>query len=113
MDFQMTLSLTENAAHKILSLIEEESSPTPQMFRIMVSGGGCAGFQYGFSLDAVIHEDDRVFEDKGVTLVVDDASLSLLEGVEINYVEELIGSSFQIKNPNASSSCGCGSSFSI
>ena len=109
----MTLSLTENAARKILSLIEEESSSTPHMFRIMVSGGGCAGFQYGFSLDDAIHEDDIVFEDKGVTVAVDGASLALIEGSQIDYVEELIGSSFQIKNPNASSSCGCGSSFSI
>ncbi len=113
MDFQMTLTLTENAALKIRSLIEEEIDSSPQMFRIMVSGGGCAGFQYGFSLDDKAHEDDLVFEDKGVTVVVDEASLALLEGSQIDYVEELIGSSFQIKNPNASSSCGCGSSFSI
>jgi len=109
----MTLTLTENAARKILSLIEEETSSAPQMFRVMVSGGGCAGFQYGFSLDEKVQEDDLVFEDKGVSVAVDEASLSLIEGSQIDYVEELIGSSFQIKNPNASSSCGCGSSFSI
>ncbi len=109
----MTVTLTENAAKKILSLIEEESSPTPPKFRIMISGGGCAGFQYGFSLDYSSHDDDTVFEDKKVTLVVDEASLPFLEGAEIDFVEELIGASFQIKNPNASSSCGCGSSFSI
>jgi iron-sulfur cluster insertion protein len=109
----MTLTLTENAALKIRSLIKEESSSASQMFRIMVSGGGCAGFQYGFSLDNTVHEDDLVFEDKGITVAVDEASLTLLEGSQIDYVEELIGSSFQIKNPNASSSCGCGSSFSI
>lgn len=73
---QMTLTLTENAALKILNLIKEESIATPQMFRITVSGGGCAGFQYGFSLDDAVHEDDIVFEDQGVTVAVDEASLS-------------------------------------
>ena len=107
------MTLTESAARKILSLIQEEKSTTPLMFRIMVSGGGCSGFQYGFSLDSESQEDDRFFEDKGVTVVVDEASLNLLEGSQLDYVEELIGSSFQIKNPNATASCGCGSSFSI
>ena len=109
----MTITLTENAAHRILDLIKEESSSSPPMFRIMVSGGGCAGFQYSFSLDNIPHEDDHIFEEKGVKIMVDDASLPLLEGVEIDYVEELIGSSFRINNPNASSACGCGNSFSI
>lgn len=109
----MTLTLTENASRKILSLIQEESSSIPLMFRIMVSGGGCAGFQYSFSLDHIVHEDDHAFEDKGVKIAVDDASLPLLKGVEVDYVEELIGSSFRIKNPQASASCGCGNSFSI
>jgi iron-sulfur cluster insertion protein len=109
----MAITLTENAAHKILSLMKEEQSSSPLMFRIMVSGGGCSGFQYGFSLDSESHEDDRLFEDKGVAVAVDEASLALLEGAQIDYVEELIGSSFQIKNPNATTSCGCGSSFSI
>ncbi len=109
----MAIILTENAAHKILSLIKEEQASTPLMFRIMVSGGGCSGFQYGFSLDSESHEDDHLFGDKGVTVVVDEASLALLEGSQLDYVEELIGSSFQIKNPNATASCGCGSSFSI
>lgn len=109
----MTITLTENASRKILSLIKEESSSNPLMFRIMVLGGGCAGFQYSFSLDNMSHEEDHVFEDKGIKVVVDDASLPLLDGVEIDYVEELIGSSFRIKNPHASTSCGCGNSFSI
>ncbi|MBI2707205.1 MAG: iron-sulfur cluster insertion protein ErpA [Proteobacteria bacterium] len=109
----MTLKLTENAAHKILNLIQEEFSSTPLMFRVMVSGGGCSGFQYGFSLDNKRQEEDLVFEEHGVAVVVDEASLTLLEGAQIDYVEELIGASFQIKNPNASSSCGCGNSFSI
>jgi len=109
----MTLKLTENAAHKVLSLIQEESSSTPLMFRVMVSGGGCSGFQYGFSLDDKRQGDDQIFEEHGVAVVVDEASLAFLEGAHIDYVEELIGASFQIKNPNASSSCGCGNSFSI
>ena len=109
----MTVTLTENAALKILSLIKEEASPLSLMFRITVSGGGCSGFQYGFSLDGTSQDEDHFFEDKGVRIVVDDASLPLIEGAEIDYVEELIGASFQIKNPNASSSCGCGNSFSV
>jgi len=109
----MTLQLTENAARKVLSLIQEESSSTPLMFRVMVSGGGCSGFQYRFSLDDKRQETDHVFEEHGVAVVVDEASLPFVEGAQIDYVEELIGASFQIKNPNASSSCGCGNSFSI
>ena len=109
----MTIKLTESAAHQILTLIAEESSSSSLMFRVLVSGGGCSGFQYTFSLDEANEEDDCVFEDKGVKLAVDSASLPLLEGAEIDYVEELIGASFQIKNPNATSSCGCGNSFSI
>ncbi len=108
----MTLMLTENAARKIASLIQEDPNPAA-MFRVMVSGGGCSGFQYGFSLDNTRQEDDHVFEDKGVTVVIDEASLGLLAGAHIDYVEELIGASFQIKNPNATSSCGCGNSFAI
>jgi len=107
------LTVTESAARKISSLIKEELSSTPLMFRIMVSGGGCSGFQYNFSLDKASHDADHVFEDKGISIVVDDASLPFLEGVEVDYVEELIGASFLIKNPNASSSCGCGNSFSV
>lgn len=107
------LTLTENAAKKILSLINQEESPSLFGFRVMVSGGGCSGFQYSFSLDNAFHEDDITFEDKGVRIVIDEASLALIEGSEVDYVEELIGASFNIKNPNASSSCGCGSSFSI
>lgn len=109
----MGIKLTESAAKKIKSLIVEEKSTSPLMFRVMISGGGCAGFQYSFSLDKHKNEDDCAFEDKGVTVVIDEASLSLVDGSEVDFVEELIGSSFQIKNPNASSSCGCGSSFSI
>lgn len=109
----MTLTLTDNAVKKICSLITEEKSANPLRFRVMVSGGGCAGFQYNFSLDSALNDDDQIFEKKGVSVVIDEASLPLVAGAEIDYVEELIGASFQIKNPNASSSCGCGSSFSL
>jgi len=109
----MTLSLTESAAQKILSLMKEDPQGTAPLFRVMVSGGGCSGFQYSFSLDDVRHKDDHIFEEQGVSIIIDEASLPLLEGAQIDYVEELIGASFQIKNPNASSSCGCGNSFSL
>jgi iron-sulfur cluster insertion protein len=109
----MILTLTENAIRKISSLIEEENSTAPVMFRIMISGGGCSGFQYGFSLDHESNEDDSIFEENGVKVVVDEASLPLVEGAQIDYVEELIGASFVVKNPNASTSCGCGNSFSV
>lgn len=109
----MALTLTENAAQQILTLIKEESNADSWMFRVTVSGGGCSGFQYGFSLDNASREDDHIFEDHSVVIVVDEESLPFLEGSEIDYVEELIGASFRIKNPNANASCGCGSSFSV
>jgi len=83
------------------------------MLRIGVSGGGCSGFQYGISLDDTIGDEDRVFEDQGIRLVIDQTSLDLLDGATVDFVEDLVGSSFQIKNPNATSTCGCGSSFSV
>ncbi len=107
------ITLTENAAKKILSLIKGEPKASSWMFRVLVSGGGCSGFQYNFSLDDTRHEDDQVLTEHGVEVVIDEASAALLAGAQIDYVEELIGASFQIKNPNASSSCGCGNSFSI
>jgi iron-sulfur cluster insertion protein len=83
------------------------------MFRVMISGGGCSGFQYHFSLDHQVNADDQMFEEKGVNVVIDEASLPLMEGAQLDYMEELIGSSFVMKNPNASTSCGCGNSFSV
>ena len=109
----MLLTLTENAAKKIACLIKAETTTSAWMFRVLVSGGGCSGFQYNFSLDDKRHPDDKVFTEHGVEVVIDEASAALLAGAQIDYVEELIGASFQIKNPNASSSCGCGNSFSI
>ncbi len=106
------LTITESAARRVAELMKAESGEG-LMLRVAVSGGGCSGFQYGFSFDDTLGEDDRTFQRDGVTVVVDDLSLDLLAGSEIDFVEELIGSSFQIRNPNASSSCGCGSSFAI
>jgi iron-sulfur cluster insertion protein len=104
--------VTENAARRIAMLKEQESAGD-SFLRIAVSGGGCSGFQYGLSFDDQRNEDDVVFERDGVGVVVDEVSLDLLNGAEVDFVEDLMGASFQIKNPNAASSCGCGNSFSI
>ena len=106
------LSLTAQAAARVASLRQAQGNEK-LMLRIAVSGGGCSGFQYGFSLDDTIRDDDLTFERDGVKVVVDEVSMDLLGGAEIDFVEEMIGSSFQIRNPNASSSCGCGTSFSL
>jgi iron-sulfur cluster insertion protein len=107
-----TVGLTETAARRVAALAAAEGN-TALMLRLAVSGGGCAGFQYGFSLDDSLQPDDRVFERDGIKLVVDNTSLELLAGSEVDYVEDLVGSYFKVSNPNASSSCGCGSSFSV
>ncbi len=106
------ISLSANAARRIAWMIEQEAE-SGLMLRVAVSGGGCSGFQYGFSFDDTVNPDDRTIERDGVTAVVDEASLALLAGSEVDYVEDLVGASFQVKNPNAASSCGCGASFSI
>jgi iron-sulfur cluster insertion protein len=104
--------LTENAVRRIDVLRTQENAENA-FLRIAVSGGGCSGFQYGLSFDDQRNEDDFVFERDGVGIVVDEASLGLLNGAEVDFVEDLMGASFQIRNPNAASSCGCGNSFSI
>ncbi len=104
--------LTESAARRIATLKAEENGANA-LLRIAVSGGGCSGFQYGLSFDDQRNEDDFVFERDGVGIVIDDVSLGLLDGAEVDFVEDLMGASFQIRNPNAASSCGCGNSFSI
>ena len=103
---------TDSAAAKVADLIAEEGNPDLKL-RVFVQGGGCSGFQYGFTFDDTRNEDDLVFERDGLKLVVDETSLDLLVGAEVDFVEDLVGSSFQVRNPNASSSCGCGSSFSL
>ena len=104
--------LTENAARRIAILRDQEQAENA-FLRISVSGGGCSGFQYGFAFDEQRNADDFVFERNGVAVVVDDVSLGLLSGAELDFVEDLMGASFQVHNPNAASSCGCGNSFSI
>ena len=104
--------ITDNAARRI-ALLKRQEEAGGAFLRITVSGGGCSGFQYGLGFDAERNPDDFVFEKGGVAVVVDDTSLDLLNGAEVDFVEDLMGASFQIKNPNAASSCGCGNSFSI
>jgi iron-sulfur cluster insertion protein len=104
--------LSESAARRIKVLKDSEGNPG-LMLRLQVSGGGCSGFSYGFSLDANRNEDDHLFEEHGVAVLIDETSLDLLAGSTIDYVEELVGSAFAVKNPNASSTCGCGSSFAV
>jgi iron-sulfur cluster insertion protein len=105
------VSLTISAAERVQSLIAIEGKPN-LMLRLAVSGGGCSGFQYGITLDDKVNEDDVVSEQHGVKLVVDETSMSFLDGTELDFVEDMMGASFQFRNPNATSTCGCGSSFS-
>jgi iron-sulfur cluster insertion protein len=106
------VTLTESAARRIAVLKEQEN--TPQAFlRLAVSGGGCSGFQYGFSFDDERHDDDLIFARGDVQVVIDEVSLELVKGAEVDFVEDLMGAYFQVKNPNAASSCGCGNSFSV
>src|SRR5690348_15721590 len=102
--------LTESAAKRIAWLQGQEEHKG-LMLRIAVSGGGCSGFQYGFTFDDTRRDDDQVFERDGASVVIDEVSLDLLNGAEIDYVEDMIGSAFAIKNPQAKTSCGCGNSF--
>ncbi len=102
---------TDAAASKVKELIEEEGNADLKL-RVFVTGGGCSGFQYGFTFDEVANDDDTTLEKNGVMLLVDPMSYQYLVGAEIDYTEGLEGSQFVIKNPNASSTCGCGSSFS-
>jgi len=106
------LVFTDSAASKVRELIEEESNDKLKL-RVYVSGGGCSGFQYGFTFDENIEEGDTALEKAGVTLVVDPMSIQYLTGAEIDYVEGIEGAQFVIRNPNASTTCGCGSSFSV
>jgi iron-sulfur cluster insertion protein len=109
---QDPLLFTDNAANKVKQLIEEEGNSELKL-RVFVSGGGCSGFQYGFTFDEVANEDDTVMNKNGVQLLIDPMSFQYLVGAEIDYTEGLEGSQFVIKNPNATTTCGCGSSFSV
>lgn len=105
------LLFTESAAAKVKELIEEEGNSALKL-RVFVQGGGCSGFQYGFTFDEAVNEDDTQMVKGGVTLLIDAMSLQYLVGAEIDYKEGLDGAQFVIKNPNATTTCGCGSSFS-
>jgi len=110
-DMPAPLVFTDSAANKVRELIEEEGNPGLKL-RVFVSGGGCSGFQYGFTFDESSNEDDTAMEKNGVTLLIDAMSYQYLVGAEIDYQENAEGAQFVIKNPNAASTCGCGSSFS-
>ncbi len=107
-----SLVFTDAAAAKVSDLIEQEDN-SDLMLRVFISGGGCSGFQYGFTFEEMAATDDLSYENQGVTLIVDPTSIQYLVDAEIDYKEDLEGSRFVIRNPNAATTCGCGSSFSV
>ena len=106
------IMFTDAAAQKVAQLIQEEDNPE-LMLRVFISGGGCSGFQYGFTFDDAVEDGDSSIKNQGVTLLVDPMSVQYLMGAEIDYKEDLQGAQFVIRNPNASTTCGCGSSFAV
>jgi iron-sulfur cluster assembly accessory protein len=108
---EMTVRLTERAAHRIAEIAAGEGSPA--VMRLSVEGGGCSGFQYRFDLPSEPADDDTIVETGSAKLVVDAVSLPYLLGAEVDFVDDLIGSSFKVQNPNATASCGCGTSFAL
>ena len=108
----LLINFTDNAVNKVKQLIEEESNSDLKL-RVFISGGGCSGFQYGFTFDEIVNDDDFVIEKNGVSFLVDNISYQYLIDAEIDYVDNLEGAQFTIKNPNAKTTCGCGSSFSV
>ncbi len=106
------IEVTPSAAEKIKDVLAEENNPSTKL-RMFVQGGGCSGFQYGFTLDDVQNEDDFVIEKEGVEILVDSMSYQYIAGATVDYKDDLTGSQFVIQNPNAQSTCGCGSSFSV
>lgn len=107
----MPVTVSARAARQIAKIIAAEARP--MMLRLAVTGGGCSGFQYNFALDDAQADDDLVVEEGGVKVLIDSTSLEFLKGAEIDYVDDLIGAAFKVNNPNAASSCGCGTSFSV
>lgn len=110
-EMPVPLVFSDSAANKVKALIDEEGNAELKL-RVFVTGGGCSGFQYGFTFDEAVNEDDTAMQKNGVTLLIDPMSLQYLTGAEIDYQENVEGAQFVIKNPNATSTCGCGSSFS-
>jgi iron-sulfur cluster insertion protein len=108
----VTVEVTDSASAKVKALVAEEGNDALKL-RVFVTGGGCSGFQYGFSFDDEIAEDDSLFDKNGITVVVDPLSYQYLVGATVDYMEGLEGSRFVVNNPNASTTCGCGASFSI
>lgn len=106
------ITITENVDTKVAEILQEENEPNIGL-RVFVQGGGCSGMQYGFALETEQNEDDFIIEQQGVKYLVDAMSMQYLQGATIDYKEDLEGANFVIKNPNAQTSCGCGSSFSI
>lgn len=106
------LNFTDAAAAKVSKLIEQEGNAALKL-RVYISGGGCSGFQYGFTFDEDVQDGDTAIENGGVTLLIDPMSVQYLTGAEIDYEENLAGAQFIIRNPNATTTCGCGSSFSV
>lgn len=111
-NFMELVTITESALAKVADLLAEENNPNLKL-RTFVQGGGCSGFQYGFTFDEEQNEDDFVIEKGTVKLLIDSMSLQYLQGATIDYKEDVMGSQFSIKNPNATTTCGCGSSFSV
>jgi iron-sulfur cluster insertion protein len=106
------ITVTQTASEKIKSILSEENNPDLKL-RMFVQGGGCSGFSYGFTLDDVKEEDDWDIEDNGVHVLIDTMSAQYLQGATVDYIDDLTGSQFTIKNPNATTTCGCGSSFGV
>ena len=110
-DTQEPVTLSARAAKRVAEILKAETDPV--MLRVAVTGGGCSGFQYNYTLDDVRLDDDLVIAKDGATVLVDPVSLEFLKGSEIDFTDDLIGAAFKIVNPNAQSSCGCGTSFSV
>lgn len=111
-DIPTPLTFTNAAASKVSGLIEDEQNPNLKL-RVYITGGGCSGFSYGFTFDETQNDDDTIVQKEGVTLLVDSMSFQYLVGAKIDYLEDLQGARFVIENPNATTTCGCGSSFSV
>ena len=107
----LPVTVSARAAKQIAKIVAAEAKP--MMLRLSVSGGGCSGFQYNFTLDDKVTDDDLVIPEGGIKVLIDSTSLEFLKGSEIDYVDDLIGASFKVTNPNATASCGCGTSFSV
>ena len=111
-EVQAPIEFTNSAAAKVGQLIADEGNENLKL-RVYITGGGCSGFQYGFTFDEDVNDDDTTVENQGVMVLVDATSIQYLIGAEIDYTEDLSGAQFVIRNPNASTTCGCGSSFSV